>query len=255
MARVTGSLYRDEMHAPRTLAWPFRLSMVLAPPLALSAPGCSSSVDGSSESPGDAGNMTSDGDAGANTARDVVGPQPDVSAAGDAIGDDSATEDVNAAQDGPLADANESSTDAGTHDVAWSPDADASDDESDVGTACAWSGAPGQCMAVAACVALPDHTSYSGGCSGPATIECCIKTPSTADNPPIPAGYHLMQQSQVTPEMTAWAVSILNDPATYPMFATATMTFGALVVLARVEWSPPDFQNGAVHRGVTLYVQ
>jgi hypothetical protein len=32
------------------------------------------------------------------------------------------------------------------------------------------------------------------------------------------------------------------------------MTFGTLLVLARVEWHPPDFQNHAVHRGVTLYV-
>jgi hypothetical protein len=63
-----------------------------------------------------------------------------------------------------------------------------------------------------------------------------------------------MQQSQVTPEMTAWAVSILNDPVTYPMFSTATRTFGALTVMARVEWHPPDFQNSVVHRGVTLYV-
>jgi hypothetical protein len=38
------------------------------------------------------------------------------------------------------------------------------------------------------------------------------------------------------------------------MFATATMTFGTQLVLARVEWHPPDFQNGSVHRGVTLYV-
>jgi hypothetical protein len=219
-------------------AWPFRLSLVLALSLALSAPGCSSSVDDSPGTPGDAGNRAFDGGA----AGDVVGPQPDASAAGDAI-------------------------DAGTDDVAWSSDADAmsppdatspppsdaSDAQSDAGTACAWSGAPGQCTTVAACAALSDHTSYSGGCPEPA--ECCIKTPSTADNPPIPAGYHLMQQSQVTPEMTAWAVSILNDPATYPMFATATKMFGALVVLARVEWLPPDFQNVAVHRGVTLYVR
>jgi hypothetical protein len=26
------------------------------------------------------------------------------------------------------------------------------------------------------------------------------------------------------------------------------------MVLARVEWHPPDFQNNAIHRGVTLYV-
>src|SRR5258708_16235986 len=74
---------------PRMLAWPFRLSLVLALPLALSAPGCSSSVD--------------DSGAVGDAARDVVGPQPDA-------GDDSATEDASAARDGPRADANESST-------------------------------------------------------------------------------------------------------------------------------------------------
>jgi hypothetical protein len=72
-------------------------------------------------------------------------------------------------------------------------------------------------------------------------------------NPPIPAGYQLMPQADVTPDMTTWAVMILNDPATYPMFATAMMQFGALNVLARVEWHPPDFQNSMWHRGVTLY--
>jgi hypothetical protein len=78
-------------------------------------------------------------------------------------------------------------------------------------------------------------------------------TPSVADNPPTPPGYKLMMQSEVTADMTSWTVSILEDPTTYPMFSTATMTFGTLTVLARVEWHPPDFQNGTVHRGVTLY--
>jgi hypothetical protein len=78
-------------------------------------------------------------------------------------------------------------------------------------------------------------------------------SPSVADNPPVPAGYKPMMQSEVTPDMTAWAVSILDDPTTYPMFATATKTFDELTVLARVEWQPPDFQNSVVHRGVTLY--
>lgn len=119
---------------------------------------------------------------------------------------------------------------------------------------CSWGGAPGQCMTVSACAAIQDHTSYAGKCAGPSDIQCCIRTPSTADNPPIPVGYKLMQQSQVTPDMTTWAVSILNDPVTYPMFATTTKPFGTLLVLARVEWHPPDFQNAAVHRGVTLYV-
>ena len=119
---------------------------------------------------------------------------------------------------------------------------------------CSVNGAPGQCIVVSACAALPGHGSVMGHCAGPADVQCCIATPRTADNPPIPAGYRLMSQSQVTPSMTAWAVSILHDPVTYPMFATATMDFGAVGVLARVEWHPPDFQNGVVHRGVTLYV-
>jgi hypothetical protein len=63
----------------------------------------------------------------------------------------------------------------------------------------------------------------------------------------------LMPQSAVTSAMTTWAVQILDDPAMYPMFSTAMQTFGTLMVLARVEWHPPDFNNSAVHRGVTLY--
>jgi len=131
---------------------------------------------------------------------------------------------------------------------------DAGEEESEAGPGCSWRGAPGQCITTSACTALTGHTSFSGQCPGPPSVECCIKTPSTADNPPVPAGYRLMQQSQVTPEMTKWAVTILNDPAGYPLFATTTKTFGTLAVLARVEWHPPDFQNGAIHRGVTLYV-
>jgi hypothetical protein len=122
-----------------------------------------------------------------------------------------------------------------------------------IGADCAPGGAPGACLEVADCAALGDHTSVPGYCPGPAGIQCCIRTPNPADNPPLPAGYRLMAQADVTPEMTAWAVDILHDPVTYPMFATATRTFGTLTVLARVEWHPPDFQNGVVHRGVTLY--
>jgi hypothetical protein len=77
--------------------------------------------------------------------------------------------------------------------------------------------------------------------------------PSVAQNPPVPRGWKLVPQAEVTPEMTDWAVAILHDAVTYPMFSTTMKTFGTLTVLARVEWHPPDFQNGAVHRGVTLY--
>ncbi len=123
----------------------------------------------------------------------------------------------------------------------------------DAAGSCSVFGAPGACLTLADCAALGDHTSYAGHCPGATDIQCCIRTPSVADNPPIPPGWKLMMQSEVTPAMTAWAVDILHDTATYPMFATATMQFGALTVLARVEWHAPDFQNGVVHRGVTLY--
>ncbi len=127
------------------------------------------------------------------------------------------------------------------------------DAPADADNACAVSGAPGTCITTADCAALGDHTSYPGHCAGPADIQCCIRTPSVADNPPIPPGYKLMAQADVTADMTTWAVMILNDPTTYPMFATAMRTFGTLMVLARVEWHSPDFQNMVVHRGVTLY--
>jgi hypothetical protein len=149
---------------------------------------------------------------------------------------------------------NAASADGASRDTGFAPtDAGDAANDADSATACSWSGAPGQCIAVSACAALAGHTSFPGECPGPADIECCIDTPDPADNPPIPAGYVLMQQSQVTPNMTTWAVAILDDPATYPMFSTTTKTFGSLMVLARVEWHPPDFQNSVVHRGVTLY--
>ena len=139
-------------------------------------------------------------------------------------------------------------------DAPTSPASDAAADAPpDATAACAPFGAPGTCIATDACVALGDHTSYPGYCPGSAAIECCIQTPNVADNPPVPSGWQLVPQSAVTSDMTTWAVAILDDPATYPMFSTAMMTFGSLDVLARVEWHPPDFQNGAVHRGVTLY--
>jgi hypothetical protein len=123
----------------------------------------------------------------------------------------------------------------------------------DAPIACAPYGAPGVCTTVSACTAEADHSAYPGYCPGAADIQCCIVTPNVADNPPTPAGYMLMKQADVTADMTTWAVAILHDPTDYPMFSTATRTFGTLAVLARVEWHPPDFQNGEIHRGVTLY--
>jgi hypothetical protein len=119
--------------------------------------------------------------------------------------------------------------------------------------ACFPFGAPGECMTTKACAAIGDHSSYAGYCAGPADVQCCIKTPNVADNPPVPSGWKLMAQADVTTEMTDWAVAILHDPVTYPMFSTTTRLFGTLNVMARVEWHPPDFLNSVVHRGVTLY--
>ena len=126
-------------------------------------------------------------------------------------------------------------------------------DTFDASPACAYEGAPGTCVATTSCAAIANHSAFPGLCPGPANIQCCVETPSVAANPPTPVGYKLMMQAEVTPEMTTWAVMILDDPADYPMFATTTMVFGSLTVLARVEWHPPDFQNNAIHRGVTLY--
>jgi hypothetical protein len=139
-----------------------------------------------------------------------------------------------------------------TADAALAIDA-APADTLDAAAACAYGGAPGTCITTASCAAIANHSSFAGLCPGPADIQCCIETPSVANNPPTPVGYKLMMQSEVTPEMTTWAVMILDDPMDYPMFSTTTMVFGSLTVLARVEWHPPDFQNGSIHRGVTLY--
>jgi hypothetical protein len=113
----------------------------------------------------------------------------------------------------------------------------------------------GTCVTRTACGARGGYVSTPGYCAGPVDIECCTRVPNVSDNPPVPAGWKLMAQAAVTPEMTTWAVQILHDPITYPIFSSTTRTFGGLLVLARVEWHPPDFQNGAVHRGVTLYQQ
>jgi lysophospholipase L1-like esterase len=72
-------------------------------------------------------------------------------------------------------------------------------------------------------------------------------------SPPRIPSWALMWQANVTGAMSTWAVAILHDPITYPMGSTAVHVFGNQKVLARVEWHPPDFQNSAVHRGVTLY--
>jgi hypothetical protein len=202
----------------------------MRPWLALLLAGCSPAViavDGGFDAGGDAGM-----DAGLD-----AGGEPDAGIdAGTDAGIDAGTDaGVDAGMDAGL--------DAGT----------------DAGVTCAPYGAPGVCLSTADCAAQADHSSIAGYCPGPANIECCIVTPNVADNPPPPMGWRLMMQSEVTASMTSWAVAILNDPVTYPMFSMTMMTFGTFsdggpgLVMAIVEWHPPDFQNSAIHRGVTLY--
>ena len=127
------------------------------------------------------------------------------------------------------------------------------DGGADAGCFIASTGVFGECMDTTVCTAMSGYSPTAGYCPGPANIECCSLTPDVANNPAVPAGWKLMMQSEVTTAMTNWAVMILHDPVTYPMFSTTMMTFGTLTVMARVEWHPPDFQNNTVHRGVTLY--
>ena len=127
---------------------------------------------------------------------------------------------------------------------------------SDANDACVVDYNVGHCISTASCSAMSGYSSTAHLCPGPANIECCALTPDLSTNPPFPTGYRLMMQSEVTAPMTTWAVAILHDGATYPMFTSTLMTFPTqpMPVLARVLWHPPDFQNSVVHRGVTLFV-
>ncbi len=79
---------------------------------------------------------------------------------------------------------------------------------------------------------------------------------SQSINPPPPPGTRLWTKP-VSPDMTAWAVALLNSPGAYPIFSTATRQFGTDNVMARVEWHPWTYRNGikvaGQFRGITLY--
>lgn len=145
------------------------------------------------------------------------------------------------------------SEDTGSSDATSLANTDGASGDAEAPVPCSVNGVAGTCIDIADCAAKPGYGSTPGFCPGPTEIQCCTQQPNIANNPPVPAGWKLMKQADVTSEMTAWAIEILHDPATYPMFSTTTRVFGALTVLARVEWHPPDFNNGKVHRGVTLY--
>ena len=112
-------------------------------------------------------------------------------------------------------------------------------------------GLSGQCVAAPNCSST-DQVSTPGLC-GDGGLVCCTATPSVADNAAPPSGWVPLPSADVTEEITNWAVAIVADPATYPMYSETQQTFGTLQVLAIVVWDPPDFQNSDVHRGVALY--
>lgn len=67
---------------------------------------------------------------------------------------------------------------------------------------------------------------------------------------PFPPGWVYMHQSEVTPEIAAWASKILNDPQTYPMHCFVQKgDFGALV-----QWHTFQGATGkhGLFRGVSL---
>ena len=100
--------------------------------------------------------------------------------------------------------------DGGSGDSTISPESGSDADAAS--NSCAVFGAPGECIDMRACTTLTDpHTPYPGPCPGPASMQCCIDTPDTADNPAVPAGWTLMQQSMVTT-----AMSIGPPPPSFP---------------------------------------
>jgi hypothetical protein len=100
-------------------------------------------------------------------------------------------------------------------------------------------------------MALGGHVATPGHCSGPAKIACCTSEPRYEDR--APAGYKLLAQPRVTSEMIAWAAMIVDSSSIYCMGSTTQQTFGGILVMARVEWHPPEPGHGSIHRGVTLY--
>jgi hypothetical protein len=102
-------------------------------------------------------------------------------------------------------------------------------------------GAKGACIDTSACPALGGHAPASAPCQGPANENL------------FPTGWRPMPQARVTAEMGAWATTIVESKATYPMGSTTTQLFGDTEVMARVEWHPANLRHNTIHRGVTLY--
>jgi hypothetical protein len=70
-------------------------------------------------------------------------------------------------------------------------------------------------------------------------------------NPPAPG--KSLQQSEVTPEMAAWAQSLIAS--SYPMHTVIPKDFGGKVVLGRIEWHTIQARTGnhGLFRAAALY--
>src|SRR5215510_8579733 len=66
----------------------------------------------------------------------------------------------------------------------------------------------------------------------------------------------ILRQSEVTQQMTDWAIGIRDNPYGYPLNAEAERTFDGRAIVARVEiHTNPTAENPVPHphRGITLY--
>ena len=93
--------------------------------------------------------------------------------------------------------------------------------------------------------------------ASPAVFHDTVAAPAANDhsNPPTP-GLRILQQREVTPTATNWAVRCLQDPA-MPLFGQRgpRLLGGKLPIVAVKQWHPPDPPVGpnAWHYGVTLF--
>ncbi len=83
-----------------------------------------------------------------------------------------------------------------------------------------------------------------------------LRTRETSTSATAPAGPHGAPVAKVTPEMTAWAVQLLNDPS-FPLGATAARDFEGVSIVAKAEthtWYGADPTKAATpHKGISLY--
>lgn len=92
-----------------------------------------------------------------------------------------------------------------------------------------------------------------GGLAYALQKRCKVSTsPSTSATP----GPHGAPVAKVTPEMTAWAKDLLNDPG-FPLGSETSRDFNGVEVTARAEthtWYGADLTKAsAPHKGISLY--